>query len=135
MTDELDDAIIRELKKDSRQSNVDIAKTVGLTEGAVRRRIQHLSDSGIIRRFTIELSAGKEISAVVMVKAKAETKRMMGEISQLGLARDAYEISGEYDACVILSGADMDEVDSKIDKIRGCKDVADTKTFLSFRRW
>jgi|SRR5271157_3262373 len=133
--DELDDAIIRELKKNSRASNVEIAKSVGLTEGAVRRRIQQLVDSGAIRRFTVELSSGKEIFAVVMAKARGETKKMMAEIAQLNVARDAYEISGEYDACIIISGADMDEVDSKIDRIRGCKDVADTKTFMSFRHW
>jgi DNA-binding Lrp family transcriptional regulator len=135
MTDALDDKILIELKKNSRASNVEIAKAVKLTEGAVRRRIQQLIDNGTIKRFTLELSSGKEIFAVVMVKAKSETKKMMAEIAKLDIARDAYEISGEYDACIIISGADMGEVDSKIDRIRGCKDVADTKTFMSFRRW
>jgi DNA-binding Lrp family transcriptional regulator len=135
MTDELDTKIIEELKKDSRSSNVDIAKSIGLTEGAVRRRINHLIESGVIKRFTVEVSAGNEIFAIVMAKAKAETKKMMAEIGRSGVARDAYEISGEYDACIIISGANMDEIDSKIDSIRGCVEVSDTKTYVSFRRW
>src|SRR5690606_38220824 len=45
--------IIQELRRDSRQSNVAIARTVGLTEGAVRRRIDLLVQAGTLR-FTVE---------------------------------------------------------------------------------
>jgi DNA-binding Lrp family transcriptional regulator len=135
MSDELDARILDELKRNARASNVEIAKVVGLTEGAVRRRIQHLIESKAIKRFTIELSAGNEIFAVVMAKARAETKRMMADVAAAGIARDAYEISGEYDACIIISGADMGEIDSKIDRIRSCESVSDTKTYVSFKRW
>jgi len=135
MTDELDTRIIMELKKNARASNVEIAKAVGLTEGAVRKRMQHLIDSKVITRFTVELSSGGEMFAVVMVKAKGETKKMMAGVSGSGLAHEAYEISGEYDACVILSAPTMEELDSKIDSLRKLPAVADTKTFVSFRRW
>lgn len=133
--DELDRKIVGELKRNARASNVEIAKAVKLTEGAVRKRIQNLIDSKVIRRFTVELSPGAELFAVVMVKAKDETKKMMEEISRSGLANDAYEISGEYDGCVILSAPAMEELDSKIDSLRKLPPVADTKTFMSFRRW
>jgi DNA-binding Lrp family transcriptional regulator len=135
MTDELDTKILRELKKNSRSSNVEIAKAVGLTEGAVRKRIQTLIESKVIERFTVELSSGAEHFAVVMVKAKGETKKMMAGISSSSLAHEAYEVSGEYDACVILSAPTMEELDSKIDSLRGLPSVADTKTFVSFKRW
>lgn len=135
MGDETDSLILAELKKNARASNVEMAKKVGLTEGAVRKRIQHLVESGAIRRFTIELSASNEMFAVVMAKAKGETKKMLAEISGAGIPKDAYEISGEYDACIIISGASMEEIDKKVDAIRKCAEVADTKTFISFRRW
>jgi len=46
---EMDRRIIRELTADARQSNVALGKAVGLTEGAVRRRIENLMASGTLR--------------------------------------------------------------------------------------
>ena len=134
--DELDESILAILRKDARASNVDIARSIGLTEGAVRSRIRKLSESGVIVRFTIEVAerAGA-CHAVVMVKARGTTKKMMSELSALAVYRDAYEIAGEYDGCVILDGATMEELDSKIDRIRKLRRVSDTKTYVSFKRW
>ena len=131
----LDEKILQILRKDGRASNVEIAKAVGLTEGAVRHRLKNLVDNGTIKRFTVELSPGNEIFAIVMVKSKGETKKMMAEISGTGVPREAYEISGEYDGCIIISGKSMEEIDKGIDRIRKCNMVADTKTFMSFHRW
>ena len=134
--DETDMRILAILRKDARESNVAIAAAVGLTEGAVRSRIRRLSERGVIARFTIDVSeAGGGCYGVVMVKARGTTKKMMAEISSLGLHKDAYEISGEYDGCVILNGESIDALDSRIDSLRRLKSVADTKTYVSFKRW
>jgi Lrp/AsnC family transcriptional regulator of lysine biosynthesis len=135
MKKDKDKEILKLLAKNSRMSNVDIAKRVGITEGAVRSRIRKLVKTGVIRRFTIEVSEGLGRYAVLMAKSKADTKRMMSDISSLGLHKDAYEISGEYDGCIILHGASVEEIDGKIDRIRKLKSVADTRTSISFRRW
>jgi DNA-binding Lrp family transcriptional regulator len=134
-TDDKDDKIIQMLKKDSRMTNLAIARELRLTEGAVRWRVKRLLESGVIRRFTIEVSEGASNFAVLMVKARSETKKMMASISALNAHREAYEISGEYDGCVILEGSSVGEIDAKIDRIRKLKEVADTRTFISFRRW
>ncbi len=133
--DETDGRIIEMLRKDARTSNVDIARSVGLTEGAVRARIHRLLEGGAIRRFTVDLPETAGAYAVVMVKARATTKKMMGEVAALSLHTNAYEIAGEYDGCVIIEGAGMEDLDSKIDRIRKLKSVADTKTYVSFKRW
>lgn len=133
--DETDRKILAMLKEDARASNVSMAKQLGLTEGAVRHRINNLVSSGVIRRFTIELAGASGTFAIVMAKSKSETKRMMAEISALGVADEAYEIAGDFDGCIIISGSSMEEIDSKIDRIRGCPSVADTKTFVSFKKY
>ena len=134
-TDPVDEKILEILKEDSRTSNVRIAKSLGISEGAVRSRIRKLSDRGIIKRFTVELSSGAGIFALMMLKARGETKRMMAQASSLGLHKDAYEISGEFDGCLVIEGASMEDLDSKVDRIRKLKEVSDTRTFVSFRRW
>ncbi len=133
--DETDERILSLLRRDARVANVGIAREVGLTEGAVRARIRRLRESGVITRFTIEVADAGEAYAVVMVKARATTKKMMSEIASLALHKDAYEIAGEYDGCVILSASSMEDLDERIDRIRKLRSVADTKTYVSFRRW
>ncbi len=135
MADKTDQRILELLKKDSRLSNVALAKAVGLTEGAVRRRIEKLVEEGTIRRFTIDVSSENQVYGVLMAKAKGETKKMMADISRLGIHLDAYEISGEYDGCIVLDASGMEKLDEKIDRIRQLGSVSDTRTFISFRRW
>ena len=47
--DKLDQDIILELQKDGRQSYVDLAKLLGVTEATVRNRVKHLVDKGTIK--------------------------------------------------------------------------------------
>ena len=133
--DDTDTKIIEMLKNDARMSNVSIAKAVGITEGAVRWRIKRLVETGVIKRFSVEVSGAASTFAVLMLKAKGETKRMMAELASLGVYKEAYEISGEYDGCLILEGSSVEEIDRKIDAIRKLKEVADTRTFISFGKW
>ena len=132
--DDKDLKILTILKENARTPNVEIAKTVGLTEGAVRHRIDNLVSKGTIERFTITTS-GAAYFGVVMLKARGETKKMMADVAKLDVTRDAYEISGEHDGCVILEGNTLEEVDGKIDRIRKLKAVKETRTFISFKRW
>ena len=133
--DETDKLIIQLLKENSRITNTELSKKIGLTEGAVRSRIKKLSDQGTIKKFTIIVEEPSAINAVVMIKAKTATKKMMGDISSLSIHKDAYEISGEYDGCVILNASSMEELDEKIDKIRNLGSVANTQTFISFKHY
>ena len=133
--DDKDKKILELLKTNARTSNVGIAKAVQLTEGAVRHRIENLLNNGTIKKFTIEVTSESQVFAVVMAKAKHETKKMMAEIKLARLVDDAYEISGDYDACLVISGANLEDIDRKIDKLRELRTVTDTKTYVSLRKW
>ncbi|MBU0532889.1 Lrp/AsnC family transcriptional regulator [Candidatus Micrarchaeota archaeon] len=132
--DNKDKLILDLLSKNSRISNVEIAKKLDLTEGAVRSRIKKLTKSGVIKKFTIEFSEASYF-AVVMIKSRGDTKKMMKDIASLNLHKDAYEISGQFDGCIILQGTSVEVLDAKIDKLRKVKGVADTSTFISFKQW
>ncbi len=49
--DALDRAIIAELERDGRVSNVELAARIGLTPGPCLRRVQRLEQSGVIRGY------------------------------------------------------------------------------------
>lgn len=133
--DEKDSKILTLLKKNSRASNTEIANAVGLSEGAVRQRIKSLLQKGTIKCFTIETSAEAGNQAIVMVKAKGNTKKMMQEILTISGIRSGFEISGAYDATLILSAENMDELDKRIDEIRALPTVEDTRTFIVLKEW
>ena len=56
--DKIDEKIIEALKKDARESFVEIGKKLKLSESAVRRRVKNLVDGGTIKKFTIEKGCG-----------------------------------------------------------------------------
>ncbi len=133
--DGIDKKIINLLRENSRMRNVEIASHIGLTEGAVRSRIEKLLSQNVINRFTVDTSSEASVFGVVMLKAKGETKKMMREVSLLQLYRDAFEISGEFDGCIVLEAESISDLDKKIDQVRKCNHVADTRTFIAVKKW
>ncbi|MDE1768544.1 MAG: winged helix-turn-helix transcriptional regulator, partial [Candidatus Micrarchaeota archaeon] len=95
MTDDNDSKILSLLKNDGRMSFVDIAKQIGLTEGAVRARVSKLIKQGTIRHFTVDTK--DDVKAVVSVATSRamSTTAVADSIRKLGVDR-VYEISGNY---------------------------------------
>ena len=57
--DKTDRLILRELQRDGRLSNVDLAQRVHLSESATLRRVRALEESGLISRYVALLNAQK----------------------------------------------------------------------------
>jgi DNA-binding Lrp family transcriptional regulator len=70
--DPVDLKIIELLKKDGRMPFVELGKRVGLSEAAVRRRVKILQERGIIKRFTVEVDEGFQVSAVIFSPIRVE---------------------------------------------------------------
>jgi DNA-binding Lrp family transcriptional regulator len=127
--DELDERILRALKANSRASFVGIAKEIGLTEGAVRARVARLSKEGVIKRFTVETK--EDVKAIVMVATSRSisTTRVADSIRKLGID-GTYEISGNFDIICFVESGSIEEVNSKVERIRALQGVTDTSTSL-----
>jgi DNA-binding Lrp family transcriptional regulator len=65
--DELDLAILRELRRDARITNAALAETVGLSASACLRRERLLERSGTIRGYTVVLDAPPERDTVTVI--------------------------------------------------------------------
>lgn len=126
--DETDLRIIEMLRKNSRTSNVDIASRLGITEGAVRRRIKILSEDGTIQRFTIE-TAHTGMEGFILVKSNAKlTKEIVKKMERY--SDRIYELSGEYDIAAMIWAPTVEELNSKVDKIRKFRGVLETNTMI-----
>lgn len=65
--DELDLAIIRELRADGRMSNAALAAAVGLSPSACLRRMRLMERSGVIRGYTVLLDQPEPQGAVTVI--------------------------------------------------------------------
>ncbi len=125
--DEIDLKIMRKLEKDSRESFVDIAEALGVTEGTIRNRVARLMESGHIRRFTVDFRAPFEAAVMISVDAK-RAKRIIASLK--GLSSDVYEISGSYDIVAIIKAISIESLNKSMDRIRAIRGVRDTVTSI-----
>lgn len=135
--DDTDKAIIEILKHDGRATYSDIGKRIGLSEGAIRKRIKALVDSGAIRRFTVKvgLSEGAEAIALLSVDPSLPTSEVSQALKKFSNVETVYEITGEYDIAVTISGLNITEVNECLERIRRLKGVANTNTMIVLRSW
>ena len=122
--------ILKILKNSARAKYVSIAKKVGLTEGAVRRRIKKLQKDGIIRRFTIETMT--EFEGVVLVETEPTMTRSVAKRMKRIAAR-VFEVSGDYDIAAFIQAYTMDDLNRKIDTIRNLPGVLNTNTLIKLK--
>ena len=127
--DDLDVRILSILRNDGRTSFVDIAKEIGLTEGAVRVRVGKLLKDGAIKKFTIDTK--DDVKAIVMVATSrsVSTTSVADSIRKLGLDK-VYEISGSFDIICFAESNSIEDVNAIVEKIRAIDGVTDTSTSL-----
>jgi DNA-binding Lrp family transcriptional regulator len=68
--DDLDRAIIAELRRDARLSNADLARRVGLTAAPCLRRVQRMEKTGVIRGYHAEVdpkASGRGFEVIVSI--------------------------------------------------------------------
>ncbi len=130
--DEIDRKILQILKGDARTSFIHIAKKVGLSEAAVRRRVKNLLASGAIKRFTVEADVGQVTKAITLVSVNPSvpTSEVSQRLRAIGGVEIVYEVTGEYDIATVMSGQSITEVNRAVEEIRKTKGVSNTNTMI-----
>jgi Lrp/AsnC family transcriptional regulator, leucine-responsive regulatory protein len=133
--DKTDEKIIEFLRNDSRESFVDIGKKLKLSESAIRRRVKNLVDSGIIKKFTVEIGESNTTSAIVLISVESsmDTSKVSARLTKLEGVKTVYEITGQYDIAVIIRAPNITEINSSIDSLRKIPGVSDTNTVIILR--
>ena len=129
--DSTDEKILGFLRDDSRGSFVEIGKKLKLSESAVRRRVKNMVDSGAITKFTVE-EGGDQPEALVLVSADSsiDTSKVSLKLTKLDGIKKIYEITGQYDICVIVQASTINEINACIDDLRKISGVTDTNTVI-----
>lgn len=113
--DDVDLALLRQLAQDARRSNREIARTVGLSAGAITERIERLEAAGIVRGyhadvdpaalgFPIEVLVGLQVSQGNPVDDTIEALFEVPEVASVSL------VTGQWDFVVELRVRDQNHL-------------------------
>src|SRR5919202_1236866 len=124
--DPVDQRIIALLVADARTSYADIGAKVSLSAPAVKRRVDRLRATGVIKGFTavIEPAAlGWTTAAQIMVATRRHPE-VIG----------AYTVSGQADALVHLRAADIGHLEQALERLRAEPFVTSTRSMVVLSR-
>ncbi len=134
--DALDVKILSIMKEDARIPFTEIAKKLDLSEGAVRQRVKNLTESGIIRRFTVETAENVPRALVfISTSPRVPVPTIAKNIAALDGVDSVMEVAGQFDIGVVVSGQDVSSVNGCIDLMREVEGVQTTNTLFVLRKW
>ena len=124
--DTVDEKLIRELKKDGRSSYARLAPMVGLSQAAVRARVQRLIDSGVISVVAIVNPdvLGIGLTAVVCIEVRGPARDVAADIKGLPEATFIVATAGRYDLLAELQCESQGHLLDTLDAIRTIPGVA-----------
>ncbi len=131
--DDVSKAIIEQLQQDGRRSYAAIGKVVGLSEAAVRQRVQRLTESGIIQivAVTDPLELGFARQAMVGVRVRGALDGIADQIAALEEVDYVVITAGSFDLLVeAVCSSDEDLLQLISDKIRTIDGVESTESFM-----
>src|SRR6476659_468829 len=131
--DEVSKAIIEQLQQDGRRSYAAIGKVVGLSEAAVRQRVQRLTESGVMQvvAVTDPLQLGFARQAMVGIRARGELESVAEALGELEEVDYVVITAGSYDILVEVVAESDDHLLELISaKIRAIPQVETTETFM-----
>jgi len=131
--DEVSKAIIEQLQQDGRRSYAAIGKVVGLSEAAVRQRVQRLTESGVMQvvAVTDPLQLGFARQAMVGIRCRGELEVVAEALGELQEVDYVVITAGSYDLLVEVVAESDDHLLELISmKIRSIPNVESTETFM-----
>ena len=131
--DDVSKAIIEQLQADGRRSYAEIGKAVGLSEAAVRQRVQKLTDSGVMQvvAVTDPMQLGFYRQAMIGIRVTGDTTVLAAQLSALPSVDYVVLTAGSFDILVEVVCENDDDLIMLLNKeIRALPGVQSTETFV-----
>jgi Lrp/AsnC family transcriptional regulator for asnA, asnC and gidA len=133
LADEVAKRIIEELQRDGRKSYAALAKTVGLSEAAVRQRVQRLIDAGVMQvvAVTDPLQVGFARQAMIGIRVDGDLVTVADQLAEIDEVDYVVITAGSFDILLEVVCEDDDHLLRLLsERIRGLAGVRDTETFV-----
>lgn len=134
--DDVDKRIIEQLQQDGRRPYTQIAPAVGLSEAAVRQRVQRLIDFGVMQivGVTDPKMIGFGRQAMIGLSVEGDTRKVADAVAAFEEVVYVVLTAGSLDVLVEVVVVDDEHLlDLLNNKIRAIDGVRDTETFLYLR--
>ncbi|HUR78560.1 MAG TPA: Lrp/AsnC family transcriptional regulator [Acidimicrobiales bacterium] len=139
LRDDIDRQILALLTQDARRSFNDIGARVGLSAPAVKRRVDRLEETGVIRGYTaiVDRNVEGQVTETFVElycsgrTSPTEIREMVEPYEQVV---EAFTVSGEADALLMLRTRDIAELEDTLERIRANSHVDRTKTVIVLSR-
>jgi Lrp/AsnC family transcriptional regulator, regulator for asnA, asnC and gidA len=130
--DDVSRAIIEQLQEDGRRPYARIATAVGLSEAAVRQRVQRLLDAGVMQivAVTDPMQVGFSRQAMVGVRTGGDPRAVADRIAEFTEVDYVVIAAGPVDLLVEVVCEDDDQLLDVVTRIRDVAGVASTETHL-----
>jgi Lrp/AsnC family transcriptional regulator, regulator for asnA, asnC and gidA len=130
--DDVSRAIIEQLQQDGRRSYARIASAVGLSEAAVRQRVQRLLDAGVMQivAVTDPMQVGFPRQAMVGVRARGDVRSAADKLAAMPEVDYVVVTAGSFDVILEIVCEDDERLLDTVARIRAADGVESTETFV-----
>ena len=131
--DDVSKAIIEQLQGDGRRPYAAIGKAVGLSEAAVRQRVQRLLDAGVMQivAVTDPLQVGFPRQAMIGIRCEGDVEAVANKVAEMPEVAYVVITAGGFDLLVEVVCEDDDHLLDLVSKrIRAVPSVRTTESFV-----
>jgi Lrp/AsnC family transcriptional regulator for asnA, asnC and gidA len=131
--DEVSKKIVEQLQADGRRSYAEIGKAVGLSEAAVRQRVQKLTDAGVMQvvAVTDPMQLGFYRQAMIGIRATGDTRVLADRLAAIPAIDYLVLTAGSFDILAeVVCENDEELINLLNSQIRNLEGVTSTETFV-----
>lgn len=137
--DEIDQAILRILRRDARTPFTDVGKDLGISDATVHIRVRKMMDEGVIKRYTVDLDeavSGRRVHSLLLLDVKhGHLEEVAKQLVGFESVSAAYEIHGSNDLILRIDTVDLEELRSLVLQIRGMPSIENTELITIYKVW
>jgi Lrp/AsnC family transcriptional regulator, regulator for asnA, asnC and gidA len=133
--DDVSKAIIEQLQEDGRRPYATIGRAVGLSEAAVRQRVQRLLDAGVMQivAVTDPMQLGFPRQAMVGVRTSGDLETTSDRLAAIAEVDYVVITAGSFDLLTEVVARNDDHLMEILKEIRAVDGVVSTETFVYLR--
>ncbi|GAA2795180.1 Lrp/AsnC family transcriptional regulator [Saccharopolyspora taberi] len=140
--DELDSAIIRELQANARQSNRELARTLGIAASTCLERVRALTRRGVIRGYHADIDLGalnREVQALVSVQIRPLSRAVIDAfkdtVGRMPEVLTAFVLAGGDDFVLHVAVPNLDHLHAfLVDQLSNRREVVGFRTSVIYQR-
>ncbi|MBB4909696.1 Lrp/AsnC family transcriptional regulator [Actinophytocola algeriensis] len=130
--DDVSKAIIEQLQEDGRRPYATIGRAVGLSEAAVRQRVQRLLDAGVMQivAVTDPLQLGFPRQAMVGIRTSADLEETADRLAEIAEVDYVVITAGSFDLLAEVVARNDDHLLEILKQMRAVPGVTTTEAFM-----